>query len=123
MKQIFALCLFLTALKASSQSPPQHTGVYGFCPSPVYQNTRQIKLWLNPDNTFQYRDDNAGGEKKFISGTWENKGKYVLLRSSSGIRGFHHRWSFSHGHTCLKSRHVLNFRRICRLSGPDSKAF
>lgn len=106
------------ALAAFKKAPGSiAAGAYGTCNCGV-NNTRGILLQIKADHTFRYADKTIS--KSFdITGTWrERNGKVVLENYPAGVQ-VHRTWTLAGNENCIKSRHGMDFRRLCRVQDCD----
>jgi hypothetical protein len=75
----------------------------------------QIKLTINPDNTFYYQDFSVLDKKIVITGNWTLKGKKVFLKDNSSNRKFHNVWTILENGQVAKSHKGLTFYRLCKI--------
>ena len=108
MKQLIKITLVVIVLATLSftKAPGDHlTGTYG-----VSKNDPScIALSLKEDHTFTYRDLSEPVKPIHVSGNWEVKGKYVVLKNTGPACSFHHKWKISEDGVVAKSRKGMTF--------------
>lgn len=108
------LAAFIGILILSSFSNNNSTsfiGTYGVSDS----DPSQIKLNINANHTYTYQDFSNPNHKIDVSGTWELKGKKVVLIEPSQAVSFHSVWTFVENGNVAKSHKGLCFYRLCKI--------
>jgi hypothetical protein len=114
VKVTSVMALMLVTCLVHASVNPIKSGVFGVCDCMSGNNKlNQIELNLKPDQTFTYIDNTNPDHKLLLTGTWSSKGNKIRLAAANGKTAFHRKWTYSENGQCIKSRHKLNFRRIC----------
>jgi len=75
----------------------------------------QIKLTINSDHSFYYKDFSIQDKTIVIKGNWTFKGKKVVLNDNGVVEKFHNVWTFTENGQVAKSRKGLTFYRLCKI--------
>ncbi len=86
------------------------TGTYG-----VSENdSLNIELTLNSDNTFTYKDFSNSVKLIDTKGNWELKNKKVILKNFKSEYSFHTKWKISKEGKVAKSRKGITFYTLMK---------
>jgi hypothetical protein len=109
----FSILLFVFTLNVAFtyKANPSCIGVYGVSE----EDSSQIQLTLNADNTFKYQDFYDSKHKISTSGNWVQKGNKIILKSSELQLKFHHVWTLSDNGNQVKSRKGLFYYNLCKV--------
>jgi hypothetical protein len=113
-KSIKLLAAFVTIifmLSFTNKVANEFIGTYGVSSS----NPSQIKLTINSDHTFHYRDFSDSDKKIIAEGTWKLKGRKVVLEDNKTGEKFHNVWTFAENGQVAKSRKGLSFYRLSKI--------
>ena len=101
-----AFILIITGLLTQSfeSTTPNYIGTYGVSNN----NSSHLKLTIEEDGSFTYKDFTNPKKKINVSGTWNIKNGKITLNSASKIN-YHNKWKFNKDGTVAKSRKGLLF--------------
>lgn len=118
---LIATALIMTTfLSFTPADPPEKLnlvkGTYGvYSYGDASEGKTRIKLVINDNSTFHYRNDADPDNKIDIKGKWVRKGNAIYLKNHGADFSFHDKWKIDKNEKCLKSRNGLNFTRLCLL--------
>ncbi len=114
IKYFQTLCALVAfaILTAFTTPPPAITGTYGVSDS----DPSAIRLTLNADHTFAYRDLSNPDKRIEVSGTWVLKHSKVTLKSAQNGVKFHKVWKIESDGNAAKSHKGMCFYRLCRIA-------
>jgi hypothetical protein len=108
MKHVLNVSLILVifaSLSFTKASGGYLTGIYGVSKN----DPSKIELTLNDDHTFRYQDFSNPAKRIDVSGKWELKGKFVILKNTTVSGSFHNKWKISQDGVVAKSRKGMTF--------------
>lgn len=111
-KIIFLFVLAFVSLTTLAKQPPKVlNGTFG-----VYNTQHiQFQLTLKADQSFEYAYINGKGKPEIATGTWENAGRKVILKSSNASK-YNTIWKVKNNGNTLSSRKGFTFLRLCKLA-------
>ena len=116
MKKIsLLLFVLMTTILLSSFTYSNNTGFIGTY-GVTSVNSSKVNLTINSDNTFYFQDFSDSENKITAQGTWELKGKKVILEDLTLQNKFHDVWTFDETGNVAHSRKGLCFYRLCKIT-------
>jgi hypothetical protein len=108
------ISMFVACLAYASNPGKSGAGVFGVCECMSGSSKEKlIELTLNEDLSFNYIDNSNPKAKLILNGTWAAKGNKIVLKATGYEKSFHRKWKYAKNGQCIRSRHMMNFRRIC----------
>lgn len=102
--------VLITSFKTT---PVDVTGIY----TVGANDPGEIRLVLNHDHTFTYRDFTDPNNKVEVSGGWEGKGNKVELKYFVSSINFHTKWTISNDGKIAKSAKGLTVYSLVKQPG------
>jgi hypothetical protein len=112
LKNLSLFIVILATLSFTRIPKPGFIGTYGVSTN----DPSHIELTLNTNHTFSYQDFSVPSKKINVTGSWELKGKYVILENAGHKVSFHNRWKFDENGIVAKSRKGFTFYALHKLS-------
>jgi len=112
--KIIFLSVFFLSLAFAAYPKDEPSKIFGVCDCQSANNKKIIiELTLNPDNTFHYIDNSDQSRQRIYTGTYIMTNEKIELLATNPEKSFHKKWKVESNGQCIKSKHKLNFRRIC----------
>ncbi|UPT67297.1 MAG: hypothetical protein M0D57_00955 [Sphingobacteriales bacterium JAD_PAG50586_3] len=117
---LLAICaISVVALSGYKKAPRKATftyGSYGVCDCEGAGSKEiMVRLTVNEDFTFSYINNADPAKKVDITGKWVWDGDKVFLKEHNSPYPIHDRWAIDKNSSCIKSRLVMNYTRLCKL--------